>query len=76
MTVVSIERDRTGRWPRYGKWQLIVLDGKKMARLSCPGCGCQALLDHQIDEEGGVTPSVVCPELGCTFHEFVRLEGW
>lgn len=31
---------------------------------------------HTIQDDGTVTPSVVCPLTGCGFHEFVKLEGW
>ena len=31
---------------------------------------------HQIAADGTVSPSVVCPHEGCTFHEFVKLENW
>lgn len=34
------------------------------------------LSDHKIDENGVVTPSLVCPVEGCGFHEWVRLQGW
>ena len=40
--------------------------------------GHVAFLDsgHAIADDGTVTPSLVCPEDGCDFHEFVKLEGW
>lgn len=31
---------------------------------------------HTIAADGTVTPSTVCPEEGCTFHEWVILDGW
>ncbi len=35
---------------------------------------------HTIDDDGAVTPSLVCPheDAGkpCSFHEFVKLDGW
>ena len=31
---------------------------------------------HTISADGLVTPSTVCPEESCDFHEFVLLEGW
>lgn len=34
------------------------------------------LSGHEIDEDGVVTPSLVCPYDGCKFHEWVKLEGW
>ncbi len=49
----------------------------KTAAFICPKCGNLAMLiDHKIAPDGTVTPSVVCPHEGCTFHEFIRLEGW
>jgi hypothetical protein len=42
----------------------------------CPGCGQIATLDHDVADDGTVTPSLVCPVEGCNFHEFVRLDGW
>ena len=49
----------------------------RTATMSCPECGKPASLsEHSITESGFVFPSVVCPRQGCTFHRFVRLEGW
>lgn len=33
-------------------------------------------LPHDIDDDGAVTPSVVCAKPDCPFHDFVRLAGW
>ena len=45
--------------------------------LDCPSCGhLFCLPDHNINAVGSVSPSVVCPHPGCTFHEFVQLQGW
>lgn len=41
----------------------------------CPQ-GHTGTLDHEIDDRGVVTPSVVCPEDGCGFHEHIKLNGW
>lgn len=32
--------------------------------------------DHTIDNEGRVSPSVVCPTEGCTWHCHVQLQGY
>ncbi len=55
-----------GSWFR---WRAFVL-------MSCPGCGSVAGLDdHEIDDQGRVTPSVDCSE--CEYHETgVRLLEW
>ncbi len=43
--------------------------------LICPGCKVPGVLDHEVDAEGNVTPSVDCPE--CEYHETgVKLIGW
>ena len=41
------------------------------------GHTCVLSLDvHRIADNGQIWPSYVCPVKGCTFHEFVLLEGW
>jgi predicted RNase H-like nuclease (RuvC/YqgF family) len=39
-------------------------------------CGLGYSLDHDIASDGTVTPSLVCPTIGCTWHVNARLEGW
>ena len=55
------------------------IDAKKIATASiaCPECGkvC-SLTNHKIDADGKVSPSVVCPGDGCSFHEHIILDGW
>lgn len=47
------------------------------ACIECGGCGHgMALSKHEIAADGTVTPSVVCPYVGCGWHVFIRLEGW
>lgn len=46
------------------------------ASMTCPNGHGLTLRDHSIAATGEVSPSVVCPERGCTFHEFVRLDRW
>lgn len=31
---------------------------------------------HSVAPDGVVSPSYVCPIDGCTFHDFVKLDGW
>lgn len=45
------------------------------AIVGCPNCGATALLDHDIDAEGVVEPSLECPQ-ACGFHELAQLDGW
>lgn len=42
--------------------------------VSCPGCGLRASLDHVVEENGDVTPSLDCSK--CDFHAHVSLVGW
>lgn len=47
------------------------------AHVTCPKCGFKAnLSSHKVAENGIVTPSLICPRGGCTFHEWVVLENW
>lgn len=50
----------------------------KMAQILCPfGHNITLLADnHVIRDNGEVTPSVVCKVNGCTFHDFIQLDGW
>ena len=66
-----------------GIWRTCVVDQGisgiivRSATVACPDCGqlC-SLTGHNIDDNGVVTPSVVCPHDGCSFHDFIQLEGW
>jgi hypothetical protein len=46
------------------------------ASMTCPNGHGLTLRGHAIDKNGNVSPSVVCPVRGCSFHEFVRLDRW
>lgn len=59
-----------------GTWRGVTFDGKRFAGLTCPNGHAGDLSDHTIAADGTVSPSVVCPEAGCGFHENVKLEGW
>ena len=57
-------------------WTRLTLDSKPAVRVMCPKCQKNHLLDHEIDDQGIVTPSLDCPTPGCDFHEMVQLVGW
>jgi len=42
--------------------------------VTCPGCGMKAGLDHTVEANGDVNPSLDCPE--CSYHVWASLEGW
>jgi hypothetical protein len=46
------------------------------ASMTCPRGHGLTLRNHSVSGSGQVHPSVVCPTVGCDFHEFVRLDGW
>lgn len=54
-------------------------DKKQLVKLLvvvCPNEHYLGIVNHNIDPDGTVTPSVVCPIKGCTFHEFIKLEDY
>jgi hypothetical protein len=72
-------------------WQDVMFDGSKgCVSIKCPQCGKSATLrdgedwptrrdgthGHDIDKNGNVTPSVVCPHKPCTWHTYVTLDDW
>ena len=46
------------------------------AMVVCANGHSGLLEDHEIGPDGTVSPSLVCPEVGCPWHETIRLDGW
>lgn len=42
----------------------------------CPNGHIGTFDDHLISENGEVSPSVVCPEDDCSFHEWITLADY
>jgi hypothetical protein len=60
-----------------GHWSPLRDGGRWSASIACPQCGVLATLtDHSIAADGTVSPSVVCPTSGCSWHVQARLLGW
>jgi hypothetical protein len=59
-----------------GTWNLYEHDGLFSVMFKDTFGHIGSLTDHQISEDGIVSPSVVCPKDGCSYHEHIRLEGW
>jgi protein-tyrosine phosphatase len=64
-----------------GHWALVTektFELQNGVMLCCPECGLVAGLPHEIDWQGNVTPSIVCPYTPpCTMHLApVKLLGW
>lgn len=62
--------------PLFGKglWTRTKVNDVTIVRVSCPGCGLAAALDHEIDDDGIVNPSLQCPT--CGYHDWIKLGGW
>ena len=46
------------------------------AEMCCPEGHGLVLKGHSIAADGRVSPSIVCPNPTCSFHEFVSLSDW
>lgn len=44
--------------------------------VTCPECNETGGLDHDVSVQGFVTPSLVCPNDACSFHDWVALQNW
>lgn len=51
-------------------------DGCPTAWFRCPNGRLGGLSAHTIAADGTVSPSVVCPQDGCGFHDHIKLLGW
>jgi hypothetical protein len=57
------------------RWTRALRDGRPTVRIACPKCLTSGDLDaHDIDDDGNVSPSVVCPSAICDFHDTIKLE--
>ena len=45
-------------------------------QVCCPEGHVAGLGDHDIEEDGTVKPSLVCPTGGCSYHVWAKLDGW
>ena len=59
-----------------GTWKALRTSDGLTATFTCPNGHMGSLSDHEILSDGSVHPSVLCTVDGCTFHEFIKLEGW
>lgn len=55
-----------GTWRRMGRRVFI----------TCGQCGAIGQIDHEVDDQGNVNPSLVCPDDACNWHVWGALEGW
>jgi len=73
--------DKILTW-RYYKYngQILMVENKKKELVKLlvivdPNEHYIGIIDHTINVDSMITPSVVCPIKGCTFHDFIKLEG-
>jgi len=67
----------TERWQPGTWWPVRLEGGRQSAFVTCPLCRLGAALeDHEIDADGAVSPSLVCPREGCSWHVWVKLKDW
>lgn len=59
-----------------GTWRFWAMGMRVGVILTCPDCGNDSTLVHEVRTNGDVEPSVVCRHRGCTFHAFIHLEDW
>ncbi len=71
---VSVSSLKPGEWTwwLHGGWK--GEPQRKMAAVCCPGCHHLFCLANHTIKDSSVSPSVVCPHKGCSFHQFVQLE--
>lgn len=61
--------------PASWSYVILGLNGPSSAMIVCPNCHIMGTIsDHNISEDGTVTPSVICPE--CDFHDMIKLLEW
>lgn len=73
-----ISENSTERASLWDIWPEREKDWYPLATVACAN-GHLATIDpkiHSVSADGTLSPSYVCPHEGCTFHEFVRFEGW
>lgn len=66
--------DRGGRWDYWPYDHPNVI----IATAACPQGHLASISPkvHTIANDGTLSPSYVCPRPGCSFHDFVKFEGW
>ena len=75
-------------WPedsteRASKWDYFWIGPEPnkyypLATCSCPNGHLASVSPriHSISGDGTLSPSYVCPRENCSFHDFVRFDGW
>jgi len=72
--MVLMERGTRERNPLT--WLPLKAGARWTAEIICANGHSGSLTNHSIGADGAVSPSCLCPEEGCGWHEMVRLQGW
>lgn len=65
-----------GEGPRTWR-KLPIFDGPRwILVITCPKGHDGSVMTHTVDASGVISPSVVCPIDGCSFHATVALNAW
>lgn len=57
-----------------GTWRVGI--GGQSVYVVCPECKMSYAIDHDIADNGELSPSLMCPTKGCGWHVTARLRGW
>ncbi len=79
VTIPKLNRATDGNpFTAPGPWWTVLQDGpRRSATVRCPKCETrQTLTEHEIGDDGRVTPSLQCASEGCDYHVMATLEGW
>lgn len=58
------------------EWHAWFAGSLRRVEVECPKCEEKYVLDHNIDEQGNISPSLDCPTEDCDFHEMCQLTHW
>lgn len=73
VAIVEGPRDKAGTWRKMRDSRTLAVS----ASITCPACGRWiALVDHDIDTDGRVYPTIGCIGSTCNWTAHVQLVGW
>lgn len=58
-------------------WKYVMRDGLPLIKIKCLQCNEWGdLIDHTIDDQGFINPSVICGASGCDWHVMAALKDF
>jgi len=64
---------------RSGFWRWVRRDDIHVLKVACPLCGTEGDLEegkHEVDYDGTVSPSLICPGDSCDWHDHAKLQNY